>query len=105
MNTIWPSSSKLPESEDAGARAMGEMVFEVVWDPIFSRRMDDKDHVIACFERHNQAVIDEVPEEQLLVYRPGDGWAPICDFLGVDVPDSPYPKVNSTEDFQKRLNS
>jgi hypothetical protein len=72
---------------------------EVIWGGVFGNRMDDRDHVIECFERHNQAVIDSVPEEQLLIYRPGDGWDPLCEFLQQPVPDTDYPKVNSTEDF------
>jgi hypothetical protein len=30
------------------------------------------------------------------------GWAPLCEFLGVPVPDAPYPKTNSTEEFRAR---
>ena len=33
------------------------------------------------------------------VYEPGEGWERLCSFLGVAVPDGPYPKVNSTADF------
>jgi hypothetical protein len=78
-------------------RAM--MGHEVIWDGVFGGRMDDKSHVIDCFERHNQEVIDTVPADQLLVYRPGDGWEPLCEFLEKPVPDSDYPRVNSTEEF------
>ena len=56
----------------------------------------------ACcqFEKHNQQVIDEVPAAKLLVYEPGDGWEPLCEFLQVPVPEVEYPRVNSTEDFR-----
>ena len=54
---------------------------EVIWQGVFGGRMDDKDHVIERYERHNQEVIDTVPAEQLLVFRPGDGWEPLCRFL------------------------
>ena len=33
---------------------------------------------------------------ELLVYEPGMGWGPLCAFLGVPVPESPYPHLNST---------
>ena len=78
------------------------MAFDVIWDPIFDRRMDDRDHVIAQYEKHNQQVIDEVPADSLLVYEPGQGWEPLCTFLDVPVPDEDYPRVNSTEDFKKQ---
>ncbi len=54
----------------------------------------------AAYEAHNAAVIAAVPADRLLVFEPGDGWAPLCAFLGVAVPDDPYPQVNSTADFQ-----
>ena len=46
-------------------------------------------------------VVATVPKEKLLVYRPGDGWEPLCTFLGVPVPATPYPKTNSTEEFNQ----
>ena len=78
------------------------MAYKVIWDHTFDRRMDDKEHVIACYEAHNQRVIDSVPPEQLLVYQPGEGWEPLCDFLGVPVPADDYPRVNSSEEFKAR---
>ena len=33
---------------------------------------------------------------ELLIYEPGMGWESLCDFLGVPVPESPYPHLNST---------
>lgn len=102
MNTIWPSSSAGLESDDPARLAGAQMAFDVIWDPVFGRRMDDRAHVIACYEKHNQQVIDEVPAESLLVYEPGQGWAPLCEFLNVPIPDEDYPRVNSTEDFKKQ---
>ena len=103
MNTIWKfSSTSLAEGQRRGDEEMIERAMmgnEVIWSGVFAGRMDDRDHVIECFERHNQEVIDTVPAEQLLVYRPGDGWGPLCEFLHRPVPDSDYPRVNTTEDF------
>ncbi len=74
----------------------------MIWVRVFDGRLEDKDHVIACYEAHNQTVIDEVPPEQLLIYEPGQGWAPLCDFFALETPDEPYPHVNSTEEFTER---
>lgn len=38
---------------------------------------------LELFEEHVKAT---VPADRLLVYRMGDGWEPLCKFLGVDVP-------------------
>ena len=103
MNTIWKlSSTALEQGESRGDQEMIERALmgrEVIWDGVFGGRMKDKNHVIKCFEQHNQEVIDSVPQEQLLVYRPGDGWKPLCEFLQKPVPDAKYPRVNSTEEF------
>ena len=113
MNTIYPSSIGALEAAKAKA-APGEainpkieagyrMAMELIWDGVFDGRMDDAAHVKAVFEAHNANVKASVPADQLLVYRPGDGWEPLCRFLGVPVPPTDYPKVNSTEDFQARM--
>ena len=54
------------------------------------------------YERHNAQVMATAPRRRLVAYRPGDGWEPLCDALGLDVPDEPYPHVNSTAEFQER---
>jgi hypothetical protein len=76
------------------------MVVKVIGD-LFGRRMHDKDRLIEVYERHNETVRRVIPAERLLVYDVAEGWAPLCAFLGVPVPDGPMPKVNSTEDFQR----
>ena len=66
---------------------------------LFDQRMHDRDTCIAVFNAHNRQVRETIPAERLLVYHVADGWAPLCDFLGVPVPDGPIPKVNSREEF------
>ncbi len=63
----------------------------------------DREKMAAEFDRWNQDVIDTVPADRLLVWRPEDGWEPLCELLDVDVPDTPLPNVNDTENFQKNL--
>jgi hypothetical protein len=33
------------------------------------------------------------------------GWDPLCKFLGLSVPDAPFPHINSTEDFRRMMAS
>ena len=44
-----------------------------------------------------------VPEEKLLVASAKEGWAPLCDFLGVPVPENSYPRVNDTASVQRMV--
>jgi len=94
--TIGPSiATQRHEADPAGARHM----FSAIGDVVFGGRTDDRDIAIAAYERHNQHVIATVPASELLVYEVGSGWGPLCAFLGVDVPDEPFPSTNSTEEF------
>ncbi|KAK7063505.1 hypothetical protein R3P38DRAFT_2818788 [Favolaschia claudopus] len=43
-----------------------------------------------------------VPKERLLECDVKDGWVPLCRFLEKDVPDEPFPNVNTRQEFQKR---
>ncbi len=65
----------------------------------FGGRLDDPDHVIAVYERHIAEVQKTIPPERLLTYQLGDGWGPLCHFLGVPVPEAPFPRTNSATEF------
>jgi hypothetical protein len=67
-------------------------------------RLGNREKMVEYFNAWNQAVIDEVPADKLLVYSAGDGWQPLCAFLGVPVPPEPYPRVNSREEMTERTN-
>ena|SRR5215471_16268799 len=54
------------------------------------------------FERRNQKVIEALPPERLLVYSPRQGWEPLCSFLGVRVPDEPFPRINSRDESSQK---
>jgi hypothetical protein len=56
-----------------------------------------------AFEAHNAAVRAEIPADRLIDWRPGDGWRPICDKLGLPVPEAPFPHVNTTAEFRAML--
>jgi hypothetical protein len=67
-----------------------------------AQRMNDRAYMTDFFERWNAAVIAEVTPDRLLVFEAKQGWEPLCAFLGVPVPESPYPRVNSREEMQQR---
>ena len=52
-----------------------------------------------AYINHYETVRKLVPKEQLLEYHISDGWDSLCEFLGRDVPDLPFPHVNSTDQF------
>jgi hypothetical protein len=56
-----------------------------------------------AYERHNAAVRAEVPGDRLLEWQPGDGWEPLCERLGVPVPDEPFPHINHTGTWREGM--
>jgi hypothetical protein len=66
----------------------------------FTFPLDDRDAVLAAYDRWYREAHARIPRERLLVWRASDGWEPLCERLGVAVPSEPFPRANTTEDFQ-----
>ena len=75
----------------------------LVWEDTFDGRFEDRDYAMDVFGRHNEAVRQRVPPERLLVFDVREGWAPLCDFLGVGVPKKPFPHLNEAREMRRRL--
>jgi hypothetical protein len=59
--------------------------------------------MLTAFERYNQEVQETVPADRLLVWTAADGWEPLCDFLELPVPDTPFPRLNDGAEFAGRI--
>ena len=68
----------------------------------FTDQLEDEAAAKAAYERHNAEVRAEADPARLLDWQPGDGWEPICQALGVAVPDEPFPRTNTREEWQAR---
>jgi len=55
------------------------------------------------YEKHNQMVLSMFPKEKVLVHNAKEGWDPLCEFLGVPVPDVPYPRSNEGGSFTRAV--
>lgn len=69
----------------------------------FGKDCFNKEKVIEHFNKHNEEVLRFVPKEKLLVFNPKDGWEPLCNFLSVPLPSTPFPKTNSRDEFRNRI--
>jgi Sulfotransferase domain len=63
-----------------------------------------KAEIKKAFDAYHSKVKATVPPGQLLVFEAKDGWEPLCKFLGLPIPDVPYPRVNDTVEFQTHVN-
>ena len=97
--TILPllaSRGKLPTPH---LNALVEMAIETVAVQLFDGRMTDRAHAKSVFREHIATVQTEIPKDRLLTFDMREGWAPLCRFLGADVPNIPFPNTNSSKQF------
>ncbi len=100
--TIYPAMRDRAELEPGAHRDRLDMAYEIIVAQTFGDRMDDRDHALAVFRAHSEDVRRSIPSDRLLVYDVAEGWQPLCEFLGVAVPDSPFPRMNTTAAFHQR---
>ena len=70
---------------------------------MFEGRFEDRAFAIDRYQAHNESVVNALPKEQLLVLDVAAGWQPLCEFLGVDTPDTSFPRSNTRAEFQQRF--
>lgn len=114
-NTIYELSVIIPRSPVyrvgyalvrlfvSGASRQVNLADEIIWQGTFDGRFEDRPYAIGVFKRHNEQVRQRVPADRLLVYEVKEGWGPLCAFLGVEVPDEPFPHTNDTAEMRRRL--
>jgi hypothetical protein len=101
--TIFRAMMMPREGAPPNVQIQMEMARKLVIENTFGGNIDDRAHAIAVYNRHNETVQKVIPADRLLVFQASDGWEPLCRFLGVPVPAAPYPKVNTTEEFQQHF--
>jgi hypothetical protein len=100
--TIYAAANAGRESGRMDPDVIG-MVDATVWDGTFDGRFADREATIKRFLEHNAQVQREIPAERLLVFEVAQGWEPLCEFLGVPVPETPFPRLNDSVAFNDNL--
>ncbi len=81
-----------------------QRMIDRLWKRMFPGRFEDRDSAIDAFNRHNEQVRRDVPASRLLVYEVSQGWDPLCEFLGVPVPEGKlFPHLNDAAEFRARI--
>jgi hypothetical protein len=78
-------------------------MFQALFEERLGVNRNNHDEMIAYFKRHEKEVLEGVPAKKLLVYNAKQGWEPLCKFLGLPVPATPFPKNNTREEFRARV--
>ncbi|KAK6433018.1 hypothetical protein LTR95_010807 [Oleoguttula sp. CCFEE 5521] len=94
------SELKLVSRFDWGAGLYQPMLskfWHEFWDHDFEK------HGKRRFVEYYDEIRSLVPAENLLEYKMGEGWKPLCDFLEVPVPEGlSFPRTNDTDGFVDR---
>ena len=97
------ATMKMPVPSDEPAVVEHRAMVLELLSRCFTPEWSDPDAAKAAYERHNDAVRSSAAPERLLEWRPEDGWEPICECLGLGVPDEPFPHENTTDDFRAHM--
>lgn len=74
-----------------------------IWQRTFGGRFADRQTALNIFRWHIEEVKRTVPADRLLVYDVKEGWEPLCTFLGVPIPDRPFPHANDAGSIARML--
>lgn len=69
-------------------------------DNIFGKDLKNKQEVIKTYNAINEETLNYIPKDRSLVYDIKTGWEPLCNFLNVPVPSTPFPKSNTRDAFK-----
>ena len=72
-------------------------------DGMFDVISEGKEASVEYFNNWVAKVKETVPEDRLLVFSVKEGWSPLCNFLGMPIPDGPFPNTNDTKMMKARF--
>ena len=79
--------------ESMAGTPVAAMMRATIFDPL-GCDPGDRARVTDWYARRNAEVVRGIAPERLFVFDPREGWGPLCRFLGVAVPNLPFPRAN-----------
>ncbi|MEV3936938.1 sulfotransferase family protein [Glycomyces sp. NPDC049804] len=110
FETWWKSANNTIfqafEAESRGAE-FGGADWPAMIDGLWTKTFGDADRsepatVKAAYDRYHERVRATIPAERLVEFETGAGWEPLCTALGLPIPETPFPHLNSTADFNSQ---
>jgi hypothetical protein len=100
VETIWAIQPAFPFWFPPVVRKIHD---EIIWKDNLKGAFEDREKTIGVYKEWIEEVKRTVPPERLLVYEVKEGWSPLCEFLGVPVPDKPFPHINERKSFIRMI--
>jgi hypothetical protein len=98
--TIAQVMAMAPKIPVPHIRAMMETTREFIGRRTF-HGATDKVTILSAYRRRIEEVKAAIEPGRLLVFDVAEGWEPLCRFLGKPLPATPFPRTNSTAEFQE----
>ncbi|KAJ5618926.1 hypothetical protein N7510_002910 [Penicillium lagena] len=95
MATLWHAWSAPDAPKGTPMRQLADKYHRHMWQndfPLYGRER---------YRTHNAHVRAIAPKNRLLVYEAKDGWEPLCAFLGLDVPATPFPRQDDWLEYKQ----
>jgi len=89
--------------EDGIARDMSEWCVRAIGEQTFGGAFTDRESGLRALERRTEDVKAAIPADRLLIFDVKQGWDPLCDFLGLPVPETAFPRANDRSEFWKNF--
>lgn len=94
------------DTESRG-KAFGGADWPAMMDGLWKKTFGDAERtdpeaLEAAYHRYHDRVRATIPASRLVEFETGAGWQPLCDALGLPVPETPFPHLNSTADFNAK---
>ena len=79
------------------------MIEKTIWQGEFSGQFEDKRFAIQVYNDRIETIKKAFPPERLLIHSSKDGWKPLCEFLDVAIPVTPYPWLNDSAKIKRAI--
>lgn len=99
--TILPFIAGRGTYDSDDVNGVADMAHRLIVAGVFDERMTDRAYAISMFNANIAAVQAAIPASRLLTFDVAEGWQPLCRFLGCEVPQISFPRLNSTRQFGK----
>lgn len=63
--------------------------------------MEEPEHY-RC-NQHIEEIKSQVSADRLLIFSVDQGWEPLCNFLGTEIPKINFPKINDKAEVKKQM--
>lgn len=105
LATVYDAMTHPERAPDDDHLSVQLMARELILDRMFDGRFLDRDFAISQYHSHIASVQAAIPPEHLLTFDVASGWEPLCAFLQLPVPDQPFPRSNTRDEFRERITS